>query len=174
VVVATFFRGFGPPPPTQRRALAGSRGYRLALACVLASSSGLSAQERAPPPVVRFSVVGDGIPQRLSPLPGNAERGRALLVERAAANCVLCHAVPDPRLPVAGNVGPSLAGVGARLSVAQLRLRIADIERVKPDAVMPSYYRVEALDRVAGEYRGKPVLDAQQVEDLVAYLQALK
>jgi len=30
------------------------------------------------------------------------------------------------------------------------------------------------LDRVATEYRGKTVLDAQQVEDLVAYLETLK
>ena len=119
-------------------------------------------------------VVADGMPRPLSAVPGNAERGRALLVERGAANCLLCHAVPDPSLRIAGNVGPSLAGVGARLSAAQLRLRIADIQRLKPDAAMPSYYRVEALDRVAAEYRGKPVLDGQQVEDLVAYLETLK
>jgi len=60
------------------------------------------------------------------------------------------------------------------LSAAQLRLRIADIQLVKPDAAMPSYYRVEHLDRVASEYRGWPVLDAQQVEDVVAYLETLR
>jgi sulfur-oxidizing protein SoxX len=119
-----------------------------------------------------IQVVGDGIARPLGDLSGSAERGRTLMVERAAANCLLCHALPG--LTVAGNVGPSLAGVGTRLSAAQLRLRIADIERVEASAVMPSYYRVEGLDRVATEYRGKPVLDAQQVEDLVAYLETLK
>jgi len=75
---------------------------------------------------------------------------------------------------VAGNVGPSLAGVGRRLSAAQLRLRIADIEWLKPDATMPSYYRIEGLDHVAAEYRGKPVLDGAEIEDIVAYLETLR
>ena len=75
---------------------------------------------------------------------------------------------------VAGNVAPSLDGVGRRLSAAQLRLRVADIQRVNPTTVMPSYYRVEGLDRVAAEYRGKPILDAGQVEDIVSYLGSLK
>jgi L-cysteine S-thiosulfotransferase len=75
---------------------------------------------------------------------------------------------------VAGNVAPSLDGVGRRLSAAQLRLRVADIQRVNPATVMPSYYRTEGLDRVATEYRGKPILDARQVEDLVSYLGSLK
>jgi len=119
-------------------------------------------------------LVGDGIPDPLSAIRGNAERGRALLVERAAANCLLCHAVPDPSMRVAGNVAPSLEGIGRRLSVAQLRLRVADIQRVNPNIAMPSYYRVEGLDRVAAECRGKPILDASQIEDIVAYLETLK
>jgi len=143
----------------------------LAGACSLLVASLLWAQER---PIAPFEVVRDGIPQSLAAVPGSAERGRALLVERAAANCLLCHAIPDPSIRVAGDVGPSLAGVGRRLSAAQLRLRVADIQRVNRDAAMPSYYRVDALDRVAGDYRDKPVLDGQQVEDLVAYLQTLK
>ena len=131
---------------------------------------------RADPSVgAKLQIVGDGIPR---PLPGaaagNAERGRALLVERGRANCRLCHAFPDPALRVAGNVGPSLAGVGRKLSPAQLRLRIADIQSVSPNVAMPSYYRVDALDQVATEYRGKPILDAQQVEDLIAYLERLQ
>ena len=120
-----------------------------------------------------LELVGDGIPKPLASS-GNAERGRALLVERAAANCVLCHAFPDPALRVSGNVGPSLAGIGNRLTAAQLRLRVADIQRMDRDAVMPSYYRTTTLDRVASDYRGRPILDAQQVEDLVAYLGTLK
>jgi sulfur-oxidizing protein SoxX len=119
-------------------------------------------------------IVGDGVPAPLEGARGDAERGRALLVERASANCLLCHAIPDPSLRVAGNLGPSLAGVGRRLTAAQLRLRVADIQRVNSATVMPSYYRVENLDRVAPEYRGQPVLDARQVEDIVAYLETLR
>ncbi len=175
VLGAAFFRepcsartaGAGRDASWRKRGLA-----RVCGICALVVAALACAQEASTR--TRFEVVGDGIPQPLTRTPGNAERGRALLVERAAANCLLCHAVPDPSQRVAGNVGPSLAGVGRRLSAAQLRLRIADIQRLNPDAVMPSYYRVDELDRVAGEYRGKPVLDGQQVEDLVAYLETLK
>jgi len=118
-------------------------------------------------------VVGDGIPEPLAP-GGDAARGRALVVARESANCVLCHAVPDPAVRFSGNVGPSLDGVGARLSVAQLRLRVADNLRVNPDTVMPSYYKTDGLDRVAANYTGKPVLAAQEVEDLVAWLATLR
>lgn len=143
-----------------------------ALGCALTASLAAAAEQPVKAAMVAVQVIGDGIPQPLGRLSGSAERGHALVVERAAANCLLCHAVPG--VAVSGNVGPSLAGVGTRLSAAQLRLRIADIQRIKADAVMPSYYRVEALNRVAADYRGKPVLDAQQVEDLVAYLETLK
>jgi sulfur-oxidizing protein SoxX len=143
-----------------------------ALVCALVVAIPAFAEDPVRGAMAPLRVVGDGVPQALAASPGDAERGRALMVERGPANCLLCHAMPG--VPVAGDVGPSLAGVGGRLSAAQLRLRIADIQRLKPDAVMPSYYRVEGLDRVAAPYRGTPVLDAQQVDDLVAYLQTLK
>ena len=103
---------------------------------------------------------------------GDAARGREVFLAREGGHCVLCHAVPDAK--VAGEVGPSLAGVGARLSPAQIRLRIADITRVNPQSVMPTFHRTEGLTRVAPQYMGKPALGAQQVEDLVAYLGTLR
>ena len=103
---------------------------------------------------------------------GDAIRGREIFLAREGGHCVLCHAVPGERL--AGNVGPSLEGVGARLSPAQIRLRVADMSRVNPDAVMPSFHRLENLTRVAPQYVGKPVLSAQQVEDVVAWLGTLR
>jgi sulfur-oxidizing protein SoxX len=120
-----------------------------------------------------LGVVGDGVPDALAP-GGNAERGRALIVARESANCVLCHAVPDAAVRFSGNVGPSLAGVGARFTVAQLRLRVADSLRVNPDTAMPSYYKIDGLDRVAANYAGKPILTAQEVEDVVAWLATLR
>lgn len=158
------------PSPWRRSA---ALALWLALLAPLAlSAASARADERGSGASLR--IVGDGVPEPLEGARGDAERGRALLVERAAANCLLCHAIPDPSLRVAGNVGPSLDGVGRRLSAAQLRLRVADIQRVNSATVMPSYYRVENLDRVAPEYRGKPVLDARQVEDIVAYLETLQ
>jgi len=73
-----------------------------------------------------------------------------------------------------GNLAPPLAGAGARLDEGQLRLRIVDSMRLNPQTIMPSYYRVDGLNRVAAAWRGKPVLTAQQVEDTVAYLLTLR
>ena len=73
-----------------------------------------------------------------------------------------------------GNIGPPLAGVGARLSAGQMRLRLIDSTLINPQSVMPAYYRVEGLHQVGQNYRGKPILDAQQIEDVIAYLQTLK
>jgi len=103
---------------------------------------------------------------------GDSARGREVFVSREGGHCVLCHTVPG--VTVAGDVGPSLAGLGSRLSPGQIRLRIADISRVNPDAVMPAFHRTEGLTRVASNYAGKPALTGQQVEDLVAWLGTLR
>ncbi len=39
---------------------------------------------------------------------------------------------------------------------------------------MPAFYRADGLQRVAPAFAGRPVLTAQQVEDVVAYLLTLK
>jgi sulfur-oxidizing protein SoxX len=104
---------------------------------------------------------------------GDAARGRDIVWSRDS-NCVLCHAVPDSGGKPMGDLGPPLAGTGGRLTEGQLRLRIADSLRLNPESIMPSYYRVDGLNRVAPQHRGKPVLTAQQVEDVVAYLQTLR
>ena len=103
---------------------------------------------------------------------GDAARGRQLFATRDEARCVLCHAAPG--IPGSGDVGPSLAGVGTRLDAAQLRLRIADITRVYPETVMPTFHRAEGMTRVAPQFAGQPVLTGAQVEDLVAFLGTLK
>jgi len=119
-----------------------------------------------------FDAVGDAIPKPLASEPGDAARGRRIVVNRDQGGCTLCHEVPgETRF---GNVAPPLAGVGAKLSAGQLRLRVADSTRVTPDTPMPAYYRTEGLHQVAAAYRGKPILSAQQVEDVVAFLATLK
>lgn len=120
-----------------------------------------------------YRVEGDAIASPLAPA-GDAARGRALIVARDSANCVLCHALPDPALSHAGDLGPALNGVGGRLTVPQLRLRVVDMRRVEARTIMPSYYRTEGLTAVAEPYRGKPILTAQEVEDVVAYLSTLR
>jgi sulfur-oxidizing protein SoxX len=113
----------------------------------------------------------DGMNEKLAQ-EGDAARGRDVFAAREGGHCVLCHAAPG--VVTSGNVGPPLDGIGARLSAAQLRLRVADITRVKPDAAMPAFHRTEGLQRVAPAAVGKPVLSGQQVEDVVAFLGTLK
>ena len=105
---------------------------------------------------------------------GDPVRGRAVVLSRESGNCFLCHAFPDADGSPAGNLGPAMSGVGARLNPGQLRLRVVDSSRVNAQTIMPAYYRVEGLTQVAAAYRGKALLSAQQVEDVVAYLAKLK
>jgi sulfur-oxidizing protein SoxX len=102
---------------------------------------------------------------------GDFQRGRDVFVARDQGHCVLCHAVPGV---AGGNVGPSLANVGGRLTGEEIRVRIEDITRVNPNATMPTYHRTDNLTRVAPQYAGKPVLTREQVNDLVAFLSALR
>ena len=124
--------------------------------------------------VLANSCVAPARTDTLPPLApaGDTARGRETFVSREGGHCVLCHSAPG--VAQAGDVGPSLAGVGSRLTAAQIRLRIADITRVNPRSVMPTFHRTEGLVRVAPQYAGKPVLSGQQVEDLVAWLGTLR
>jgi L-cysteine S-thiosulfotransferase len=118
-------------------------------------------------------VIGDAIPASLTGAQGNATRGRALVVERSST-CILCHGGPFPEQKFQGDLAPNLAGVGSRWSVGQLRLRLVDASRLNATTIMPSYYRVDGLDRVGPSWRGKPILSAEQIEDIVAYLVTLR
>ena len=99
-------------------------------------------------------------------------RGQALVANRSESGCVLCHAIPGERF--AGNLGPSLAGVAARLTPGQLRLRLVDSRWFNPQSLMPSYYRLEGLQRVAPQRQGQPVLTPQQLEDVLAWLLTMR
>ncbi|MGW8389378.1 sulfur oxidation c-type cytochrome SoxX [Pseudoduganella sp. HUAS MS19] len=105
---------------------------------------------------------------------GNPERGREIVANRQLGLCLLCHPAPIPEERFQGNLAPDLAGVGTRYTPAQLRQRIADSSTLNPSTIMPSYHKTTGLTRVAPAYRGKPILTAQQVEDVVAYLATLR
>ena len=127
--------------------------------------------------VSSFVVVGDGIPQPLTATPGDALRGRAIVVNRQQGLCLLCHSGPFVDVREQGNLASNLQGTGARWTAAQLRLRVADARRLDPGGLMPSLHRAPPVDspqRVGAAWRGKPVLDAQQVEDVVVFLQTLQ
>ena len=120
-----------------------------------------------------YQIVGDAIPQSLTGKPGDPARGRAIVVKRENT-CLLCHSGPFPDERFQGDLAPNLKGTGGRWSEGELRLRLVDATRLNPATIMPSYYRIDGLNRVAPNFRGKPVLTAEQIEDVVAYLKTLK
>jgi len=121
-----------------------------------------------------YTVVGDGIPHPLTDEKPNVENGRRIVTERQQGLCVLCHSGPFPEARFQGDLATNLGGTGARWSEAQLRLRLVDASRLNPQTIMPSYYRTEGLERVGWQWRGQPVLSAQQIEDVVAFLRTLR
>ena len=121
-----------------------------------------------------FAVVGDAIPASLSGGKGDAARGRAIVANRHVGLCLLCHSGPIPEERFQGTIAPDLKGAGSRWSEGQLRLRIVDPGRLNADTIMPAYYRVDGLNRMTPTFRGKPVLTAKQIEDVVAYLATLR
>jgi sulfur-oxidizing protein SoxX len=124
---------------------------------------------------VAWQAVGDAIPAPLTATPGDAERGREIVANRQTGLCLLCHTGPFPDDRFQGDLAPDLAGAGARWSAGQLRLRIVDARRLNPQTIMPGYHRVdEDRQRVGPAWRAKPMLSAQQVEDVVAYLTTLR
>jgi L-cysteine S-thiosulfotransferase len=135
-------------------------------ALVFASVAGLA--QAAP------AVLGDAIPNPLTGAPGDPVRGRAIVADRGRGLCLLCHPAPIPEERFQGNLAPSLAGVGARLTPGQLRLRLVDSRRLNPDSLMPAYFSTAGLVGVADAWQERPILRAEEIEDVVAYLATLK
>jgi L-cysteine S-thiosulfotransferase len=129
------------------------------------------AEEQAP--LREYEIVGDAIPESLTGSRGDPTVGRAIVLSRQST-CLLCHSGPFPEERVQGNVGPDLTGAGSRWSEGQLRLRIVDASKLNPATIMPPFYRVDRLTRVHPAWRGKPILSAEQIEDVVAFLTTLR
>lgn len=124
--------------------------------------------------LVPYVIVGDAIPAPLTPTKGDVERGRGIVSNRQVGLCLLCHTGPFPQERFQGTLAPDLKGAGARSNEGQLRLRIVDASRLNPETIMPPYYRIDGLARVAPQFQGKPLLSAEQIEDVVAYLATLR
>lgn len=120
------------------------------------------------------AAIADTIPTPLTAAAGNPTGGRAIVTNRTVGLCLLCHPASFSEQTSQGNLAPSLDGVGSRYTAAQLRLRIVDSRRLNKDSIMPSYYRVAGLIRQSSATQNKPIFDAQQIEDIVAFLVTLK
>ncbi len=124
--------------------------------------------------VAPYQVTGDAISAPLLGLTGDATRGRQIVVTRQKGLCLLCHSGPFPEERFQGDLSPSLAGAGLRSTEGQLRLRMVDSTKVNPASIMPAYHRADDLVRVGRQFTDKPILNAQEIEDVVAFLKELK
>jgi sulfur-oxidizing protein SoxX len=124
--------------------------------------------------LLTFQVQGDAIPLPLTGHTGDPAQGRRIVLDRQVGTCLLCHTGPFPEERFQGSIGPDLTGVGSRLSEGQLRLRLVDPQRLNPESVMPAYYKTEGRIRVAKALQDRPVLNAAQIEDVVAFLATLR
>ena len=142
---------------------------------VLAAASISLPANAAAEELVKFSIIdGQSVPASLTGKPGDPVKGREVAIHRQKGNCLACHTLPAPDQPYHGEVGPDLNGVASRLSEGEIRLRIVNPKYANPATIMPAFYRTEGLHRVAKNFQGKPMLTAEEVEDVVAYLMTLK
>ncbi|MCJ9703297.1 sulfur oxidation c-type cytochrome SoxX [Bradyrhizobium sp. SHOUNA76] len=123
--------------------------------------------------LVPYKIVGDGIPASLTGSPGDAARGRTLVLARTTT-CILCHSGPFPETRFQGDLAPDLTGAGNRWTASQLRLRLVDASRFNTQTIMPSYFRNDGFVRVGRNFAGKPILSTAEIEDIVAFLATLR
>jgi sulfur-oxidizing protein SoxX len=146
---------------------------------LVAAATGATAAEIAPGEV----PFEDGaVAVSLTGTPGDPARGREVVGNKSLGNCVACHANSEMSdIPFHGEIGPMLDGAGERWSEAELRGIVANAKMMFPDSMMPSFYKVDGFTRPGNAYTGEaaddsfgPLLTAQQIEDVVAYLATLK
>ena len=120
-----------------------------------------------------YQINANRINEPLTAFPGDAYRGRTIVAGRDG-NCLACHSAPIPEEQFHGNLGPNLAEVGSYYDAAQLRLRLVDPKKLNPETIMPAFYKTSGLKQVGKHYTNKPILSAQQIEDVISYLLTLK
>lgn len=122
---------------------------------------------------VAFDDYG-AVDMSLTGVAGDAANGRSLFANRKLGNCLACHQNNDLlEQSFHGEVGPSLDGVGDRWSESELRGIVSNAKNTFDDTIMPAFYRTSGFNRNMEKFEGKPILSAQDVEDVLAYLLTL-
>lgn len=147
----------------------------LAVASLFVAASVNAAEVRVSDPGLKSYTITDeiAINHSLTGKSGDPEMGRKIAIDRKRGNCLACHAMPIPEQQFHGETGPSLHGVANNLSEGELRMLLVDSKVVNEDTMMPAFYKVFGFNRTADKFVGKPILSAQEVEDVVAYLRTL-
>ncbi|NVO22733.1 sulfur oxidation c-type cytochrome SoxX [Donghicola sp. C2-DW-16] len=152
-----------------------------ALAAVAACYAGVAFAEDVAPADVQYTDEG-AIAASLSGAAGDAANGKKVMSTKSKGNCVACHAISAMAdVPFHGEVGPTLDGVATRWDEAHLRGIVANAKKTYEGTIMPAFYKNDGYIRPGDAYTGKaptealtPLLTAQEVEDVVAYLMTLK
>lgn len=154
--------------------------YVVMAAAVATLTAGAAFAEVAPTDV---TWAEDGaIAELLTGTAGDPASGAKIMTTNALGNCVACHEISAmPDVPFQGNIGPALDGAADRWTEAQLRGLVVDAKHTFEGTFMPGMYKTGPFIRPGDAYTGKaapadlpPILTAQQVEDVVAYLLTLK
>lgn len=151
---------------------------RMAIAIML--SAGVAHADAISPSAVEFE---DGaVARSLTGGTGSAETGGVIVGDKKQGNCVSCHKVSAlTDVPFQGEVGPPLDGAADRWTEAELRGIVSNAKMMFEGTIMPSFYKNSGYIRPGDAYTGKaavgelpPILSAEQVEDIVAFLLTLK
>ncbi|MBV1867727.1 MAG: sulfur oxidation c-type cytochrome SoxX [Marinosulfonomonas sp.] len=145
-----------------------------------AAGAGLVSAETVDPTAVMYKE--GAVEQSLSGATGDAAAGKIVMTTRGQGNCIACHEVTELlNSPFHGEIGPTLDGVSERWSEAELRGIVANAKMTFEDTMMPAFYKTKGYIRPGKAFTGKaaegdlpPLLTAQQIEDVVAYLLTLK
>ena len=163
--------------PSPRKCLARIRPFLAAAALIAVTNPILtpfaSAEENLRQNLAGYRIVDSAIPESLTGRPGDAVRGEQIVRDVSNATCLICHAISIAGERDPGNIGPPLDGVGLRYSAGELRLRLVDPKYLNAETIMPSYFQASGLYRVDPDFENRPIYSAQDIEDVVAYLQTL-
>ena len=124
---------------------------------------------------INYKITDDSsISSSLTGKTGDPVNGRKVVIHRKKGNCLACHVMPIKEQPYHGQVGPDLIGVASRYEEGEIRLLIVNAKKINEDTIMPAFYKNEGFNRIRKKFKGKTILSAQEVEDVVAYLMTLK
>lgn len=151
----------------------------LTLAAALLGGAALAGE--VGPKEVAFTEDG-AIEASLTGTAGDAANGAIIMGTKSKGNCVACHEITAlADVPFHGEVGPLMDGAGDRWSEAELRGLVANAKMTFEGTVMPAFYKMDGFTRPGDAYTGKaptealtPILTAQEIEDVVAFLVTLK
>ncbi|GAA0297964.1 sulfur oxidation c-type cytochrome SoxX [Rhodovulum strictum] len=153
---------------------------KIALAAVASLAATWALAAEVAPTEVMFE--GGAVAASLTGVPGDPEAGAKVMTTASLGNCVACHLIEAmPAVQFPGTIAPALDGAADRWTEAELRGLLVNAKMTFDATFMPAFYKTEGFIRPGDGYTGKapesdlpPILSAQQIENIVAYLLTLR